>query len=146
MAPSFSRARFSAHSLTQHDTCILCSSWRLVNPLNAKLNPICHLLALLGAHHILHVSRIRVKMIIASKIEFTSSDFVVCVHAHTHTHTCSVMFYGPFVWSSVLVREVKEQSWLTESPLRRQRSALDCSATEEEEEENLVQCAVFLWL
>jgi len=31
------------------------------NPLNAKLNPICHLLALLGAHHIFHVSRIRVK-------------------------------------------------------------------------------------
>jgi hypothetical protein len=33
----------------------------MVNPLNAKLNPICHLLALLGAHPILHVSRIRVK-------------------------------------------------------------------------------------
>jgi len=32
-----------------------------VNPLNAKLNPICHLLTLLGTHHILHVSRIRVK-------------------------------------------------------------------------------------
>ena len=31
------------------------------NPLNAELNPICHFLALLGAHHILHVSRIRVK-------------------------------------------------------------------------------------
>ena len=30
-----------------------------VNPLNAELNPICHLLALLGAHHILLVSRIR---------------------------------------------------------------------------------------
>ena len=29
--------------------------------LNAELNPICHLLTLLGAHHILHVSRIRVK-------------------------------------------------------------------------------------
>ena len=28
------------------------------NPLNAELNPICHLLALI-AHHILHVSRIR---------------------------------------------------------------------------------------
>jgi hypothetical protein len=26
------------------------------------LNPICHLLALLGAHHFLHVSRIRVKV------------------------------------------------------------------------------------
>jgi hypothetical protein len=32
-----------------------------INPLNAELNPICHLLALLGAHHILHVSRIRVR-------------------------------------------------------------------------------------
>jgi hypothetical protein len=33
----------------------------VIKPLNAKLNPICHLLALLGAHHILHVSRIKVK-------------------------------------------------------------------------------------
>jgi len=32
------------------------------NPLNTELNPICHLLALIGAHHILHVSRIRVKV------------------------------------------------------------------------------------
>ena len=32
----------------------------IINPLNTELNPICHLLALLGAHHILHVSRIRV--------------------------------------------------------------------------------------
>jgi hypothetical protein len=30
-------------------------------PLNAQLNPICHLLALLGAHPILHISMIRVK-------------------------------------------------------------------------------------
>ena len=34
-----------------------------INPLNAELNPICHLLALLGAHPNLHVSRIRVKNI-----------------------------------------------------------------------------------
>jgi hypothetical protein len=33
----------------------------IVNQLNAELNTVCHLLALLGAHHILHVSRIRVK-------------------------------------------------------------------------------------
>ena len=33
------------------------------NPLNAKLNPICHLLALFGDHCILHVSRIRVNNI-----------------------------------------------------------------------------------
>jgi hypothetical protein len=31
------------------------------NPLNVKLNPIFHLLALLGAHPILHISRISVK-------------------------------------------------------------------------------------
>jgi hypothetical protein len=35
----------------------------LINPLNAELNPICHLLALLGAHRILHVSRIRVNLL-----------------------------------------------------------------------------------
>jgi len=34
-----------------------------INPLKAELNPICHPLALLEAHHILHVSRIRVKYI-----------------------------------------------------------------------------------
>jgi transposase len=32
----------------------------VLNPLNPELNPICYLLALL-AHHLLHVSRIRVK-------------------------------------------------------------------------------------
>ena len=31
------------------------------NPLNPELNPICYLLALLGANHFLHVSGIRVK-------------------------------------------------------------------------------------
>ena len=31
------------------------------NPLNAELNPIRHFLALLGAHPIFHISRIRVK-------------------------------------------------------------------------------------
>jgi hypothetical protein len=34
----------------------------IIKPLNAKLNPICHLLTLLGAHHIFYVSRISVKV------------------------------------------------------------------------------------
>jgi hypothetical protein len=34
----------------------------VLNPLNAELNPVCHLLAFLGAHHILHISRIRAKV------------------------------------------------------------------------------------
>jgi hypothetical protein len=33
----------------------------IINPLNAELNPICHLLALAGAHHFVDVSRIRFK-------------------------------------------------------------------------------------
>jgi hypothetical protein len=40
----------------------------VINPLNAELNPICHLLALLGAHRILHISRIRVNTSIRVKI------------------------------------------------------------------------------
>ena len=32
------------------------------HPLNAELNPICLLLALLGAHPILHISKIRVNV------------------------------------------------------------------------------------
>jgi len=35
----------------------------VLNPLNTELNSICHLLALLGAHHILHVGRIRVNIV-----------------------------------------------------------------------------------
>ena len=34
-----------------------------INPLNPELKPICYLLALLGAHHFLHVSRMRVKFL-----------------------------------------------------------------------------------
>ena len=49
--------------------CILFIIWDVhpvpginaLNPLNAELNPIRHLLALLGARHIVHVSRVRVK-------------------------------------------------------------------------------------
>jgi len=45
--------------LTVHLSIIILAINQL-NPLNAKLNPICHLVALLGAHPILHVSGVRV--------------------------------------------------------------------------------------
>ena len=38
-------------------------STEYLNPLKPELNPICYLLALLGTHHFLHVSRIRVKLL-----------------------------------------------------------------------------------
>jgi len=34
-----------------------------LNPLKPELNPFCYLLALLGAHHLFHVSRRRVKLL-----------------------------------------------------------------------------------
>jgi ABC-type antimicrobial peptide transport system permease subunit len=45
-----------------NDTYIRLSFYQscFINPLNAELNLVCHLLTLLGAHPILHVSRIRV--------------------------------------------------------------------------------------
>ena len=39
----------------------------MFKPLNAELNPICHLLALLGAYHILHVGRKRVNSFFKKK-------------------------------------------------------------------------------
>jgi len=47
-----------------------------INPSNAKLNPICHLLALLGGHHILHVSRVRVKMFIIYTLNIIASHLM----------------------------------------------------------------------
>jgi hypothetical protein len=41
------------------------------NLLNAELNPICHILALLRAHPILHVSRIRVN---SNSVESTAGS------------------------------------------------------------------------
>jgi len=49
------KERFAKLTATQIDKLI-----NNINPLNAELNPICCLLALIGAQHILHGSRIRV--------------------------------------------------------------------------------------
>jgi hypothetical protein len=48
-------------TLNKVTTDVQANGCNLFNPLNAELNPICHLLALLEAHHFLHISRIRVK-------------------------------------------------------------------------------------
>ena len=47
---------YMLHSNTEQ-----CSFQLVLNPLNAELNPICHLLALLGVATIVVVSRLRVK-------------------------------------------------------------------------------------
>jgi len=48
---------------SQEGLCSMEIAGQLVDSLNAELNTICHLLALLEVHHILHISRIRVKLV-----------------------------------------------------------------------------------
>ena len=59
------------------------------NPLNAELNPICYLLALL-AHHFLHVSRIKVKSLtlrlLMSYIYIYGAPILDVSRSHTTTH------------------------------------------------------------
>ena len=61
-------------NMTNSEAPVICTGSVLpltkFNPLNAELNPICHLQALLEAHHILHVSRIRVKRWVKSHLPF----------------------------------------------------------------------------
>src|SRR5215471_13863864 len=50
-----------------------CICWFFMHPLNVELNPICHLLALLGGATILVVSRLRVNPLCVLGIEHPSS-------------------------------------------------------------------------
>ena len=59
--PDWQTAYDDPTGATSHSSVNGSVSVSIFNPLNPELNPICYLLALLGAHHFLHVSRIRVK-------------------------------------------------------------------------------------
>jgi len=65
----------------------LCGS-STVNPLNPELNPICYLLALLGAHHFLHVSRIRIKLLTLRRLVsyIYGAPILDVSRSHTTTH------------------------------------------------------------
>ena len=52
----------SEYLLSLYTSVVLTEEYHVtINPLNPELSPICYLLAILGAHYFLHVSRIRVK-------------------------------------------------------------------------------------
>jgi len=57
------------------------------NPLNPELNPICYLLALLGAHHFLHVSRIRVKILTFRRLMSYTYGAPILDVSRSHTTT-----------------------------------------------------------
>ena len=56
------------------------------NPLNAELNPICHLLALLGGATIVVVSRLRVKHFFATEVQNQSSTVTPQEHIFCRVH------------------------------------------------------------
>jgi hypothetical protein len=68
-ALSVQEALFKTTTGSRSLLCQFCSILLpcLFKPLNAKFNPICHLLALVGAHPIFHVNRIRVKHIVNTR-------------------------------------------------------------------------------
>jgi hypothetical protein len=79
-----------------------------LNTLNAKLNPICHLLALLEAHRILHVSRLRVNTVDFSWLfqQFSDGDG---------------LSLGAFakLWKSTISFVVSLSAWNSSAPARR---------------------------
>jgi hypothetical protein len=72
----------------------------MFNPLNAELNPICHLLALLGAHHNFHVSGLRVK---AVEFHFRVFSFICYVHLYFLDFTFSSVSHTLYIEGSVAV-------------------------------------------
>jgi len=62
-----------------------------VNPLNTELNPICHLLALLGSHHILHISGLRVNISNTQKFRLREAEIE---EVGSFVHLGSVMSEG----------------------------------------------------
>ena len=61
-----------------------------INPLNAELNPIRHLLALVGARHIVHVSRVSVN---------GPSGSVICGEILDKVRTGQLLRKDSTVWS-----------------------------------------------
>ena len=83
----------------------------LINPLNAELNPICHLLALLEAHRILHVSKIRIKHLFLKncgyyKFLIRCAEFLRNkVFIHFTIHLCFILM---LIWCNIPEDELKK--------------------------------------
>ena len=70
-----------------HPNYIILPTDRVINPLNPELNPICYLLALLGTHHFLHVSRIRVKSLTLRRLMSYIHGAPILDVSRSHTTT-----------------------------------------------------------
>jgi hypothetical protein len=100
------------------------------NPLKAELHPICNLLALLGSHHILRVSRIRVKITLRQSGRKKSKTFHIkkilgrCQkleyyllyrsHIHVHVNPAGLFLQKSICCTTKCVRHFKphRQLWV----------------------------------
>ena len=111
---SFCRVLHNSFSFTGYaSTCIpdFLLHFPALKPLNAELNPICHLLALLGAHPILHISRIRVN-IVAPQVAVFRNPTCASIHFHVSLNpfVSPVIIYQYMylsLWSYWIPREVR---------------------------------------
>jgi len=97
----------------------------LFNPSHAELNPICQLLALLGAHPILHVSRIGALSVL--KTQCTAG--LLCVRGSWNTHTMNIATSGEIrteLFYSTSSHAARLQQRLREIEFR---SSTDCTNT-----------------
>jgi hypothetical protein len=109
-----------------------------INPLKAELNPVCHLLTLLGAHHILHISRMGVN------IEIITTSF--CRSHWPRRGSTAARLLGLRVriprgaWMSVFCEygccqvEVSASGWSLI-----QRSPVDCGVSEFDREASIMR-------
>ena len=76
------------HNLWQEPSqCFGISFLLSLNPLNPELNPICYLLALLGAYHFLHVSGIKVKLLTFRRLMLYIYGAPILDVSRSHTTT-----------------------------------------------------------
>ena len=66
------------------------NSYGVSNPLNAELNPICYLLALL-AHHFLHVSRIRVKSLTLRLLSYIYVYVYIYIYIYIYIYGAPIL-------------------------------------------------------
>jgi len=86
IALALDAVQFELQTKTQNETEKI---YNCLNPLDAELNLICYLLALLGAHHFLHVSRIRVKNMVIHPHKALSFG-VLKYHLLKYQKTCRI--------------------------------------------------------
>jgi hypothetical protein len=81
------------------------------NPLNSKLNPICYILTLLGAHHILHVSWVKFKTFLVTYITHFLPRDLFCSHVSSHFYPRFLLTFSPFIYYHLCISFHVTYTW-----------------------------------